>query len=136
MTNRRGKSRVGFRPALMLLEDRLVPAGRSLPFPVIAAGTDAGMPAQARLIDADTGFLLLNENPYGPSYTGGIRVALGDLTRDGYPDLVIAKGTPAGGVTRNLSWDLDALGNWNTVTTDSVEMTREHNAQNEITNQV
>ena len=136
MTNRRGKSRVGFRPALMLLEDRLVPAGRSLPFPVIAAGTDAGMPAQARLIDADTGFLLLNKNPYGPSYTGGIRVALGDLTRDGYPDLVIAKGTPAGGVTRNLSWDLDALGNWNTVTTDSVEMTREHNAQNEITNQV
>ena len=136
MTNRRGKSRVGFRPALMLLEDRLVPAGRPLPFPVIAAGTDAGMPAQARLIDADTGFLLLNENPYGPSYTGGIRVALGDLTRDGYPDLVIAKGTPAGGVTRNLSWDLDALGNWNTVTTDSVEMTREHNAQNEITNQV
>ena len=136
MTNRRGKSRVGFRPALMLLEDRLVPAGRSLPFPVIAAGTDAGVPAQARLIDADTGFLLLNKNPYGPSYTGGIRVALGDLTRDGYPDLVIAKGTPAGGVTRNLSWDLDALGNWNTVTTDSVEMTREHNAQNEITNQV
>ena len=120
----------------MLLEDRLVPAGRPLPFPVIAAGTDAGMPAQARLIDADTGFLLLNENPYGPSYTGGIRVALGDLTRDGYPDLVIAQGTPAGGVTRNLSWDLDALGNWNMVTTDSVEMTREHHAQNEITNQV
>ena len=136
MAHRRGKGRVGFRPALMLLKDRLVPAGRPLPFPVIAAGTDAGVPAQARLIDADTGFLLLNENPYGPSYTGGIRVALGDLTRDGYPDLVIAKGTPAGGVTRNLSWDLDALGNWNTVTTDSVEMTREHNAQNEITNQV
>ena len=136
MTNRRGKRRFGFRPALMLLEDRLVPAGRPLPFPVIAAGTDAGMPAQARLIDADTGFLLLNENPYGPSYTGGIRVALGDLTRDGYPDLVIAQGTPAGGVTRNLSWDLDALGNWNMVTTDSVEMTREHHAQNEITNQV
>ena len=136
MAHRRGKGRVGFRPALMLLKDRLVPAGRPLPFPVIAAGTDAGVPAQARLIDADTGFLLLNENPYGPSYTGGIRVALGDLTRDGYPDLVIAKGTPAGGVTRNLSWDLDALGNWNTVTTDSVEMTCEHNAQNEITNQV
>ena len=92
MDNRRGKGRAGFRPALMLLEDRLVPAGRPLPFPVIAAGTDAGVPAQARLIDADTGFLLLNENPYGPSYTGGIRVALGDLTRDGYPDLVIANG--------------------------------------------
>ena len=88
--------------------------------PVIAAETDAGVPTEARLIDADTGFLLLNENPYGPSYTGGIRVALGDLTRDGYPDLVIAKGTPAGEVTRNLSWDLNALGNWNTVTTDSV----------------
>jgi hypothetical protein len=46
MTNMRGKSRVGFRPALTLLEDRLVPAGRPLPFPVIAAGTDAGVPAQ------------------------------------------------------------------------------------------
>jgi hypothetical protein len=128
MDNRRGKGRVGFRPALTMLKDRLVP--------VIAAETDAGVPAKARLIDADTGFLLLNENPYGPNYTGGIRVALGDLTRDGYPDLVIAQGTPAGGVARNLSWDLGALGNWNTVTTDSVEMTREHNAQNEITNQV
>ena len=136
MDNRRGKGRVGFRPALTLLKDRLVPAARPLPFPVTAAGTDAGVPAQARLIDADTGFLLLNENPYGPNYTGGIRVALGDLTRDGYPDLVIAQGTPAGAVTRTQSWDLDALGYWNTVTTDSVEITREHNAQNEITNQV
>ena len=61
MDNRRGKGRVGFRPALTMLKDRLVP--------VIAAETDAGVPAEARLIDADTGFLLLNENPYGPNYT-------------------------------------------------------------------
>jgi hypothetical protein len=69
MTNRRGKSHVGFRPALTLLEDRLVPAGRPLPFPVIAAGTDAGVPAQARLIDADTGSLLVDKSPLGPGYT-------------------------------------------------------------------
>jgi len=53
--------------------------------------------------------------------------ALGQLTD-------YQQGTPAGAVTSNQSWDLDALGNWNTVTTDSEEMTREHNAQNEITN--
>ena len=58
------------------------------------------------------------------------------LARRKHLDLVIAQGTPAGGVARNLSWDLGAFGNWNTVTTDSVEITREHNAQNEITNQV
>ena len=53
--------------------------------------------------------------------------ALGQLTD-------YQQGTPTSAVTRTQSWDLDALGNWNTVTTDSVEMTREHNAQNEITN--
>ena len=44
------------------------------------------------------------------------------------------QGTLSGAVTRNQSWDLDPLGNWSTVTTDGVEITREHNAQNEITN--
>ena len=35
--------------------------------------------------------------------------------------------------TRSQSWDYDALGNWDSVTTDNVAETREHNEQNEIT---
>ena len=35
--------------------------------------------------------------------------------------------------TRSQSWDYDALGNWDSVTTDSVAETRGHNEQNEIT---
>ena len=31
------------------------------------------------------------------------------------------------------SWDFDALGNWDSVTTDSITQTRSHNKQNEIT---
>ena len=35
--------------------------------------------------------------------------------------------------TRSQSWDYDALGNWDSVTTDSVVESRGHNKQNEIT---
>jgi RHS repeat-associated protein len=38
-----------------------------------------------------------------------------------------------GGASRSQDWDYDALGNWDSVTTDSGTQTRNHNAQNEIT---
>ena len=38
-------------------------------------------------------------------------------------------GTPVG----EQDWSLDALGNWDSVTTDSVTQTRTHNGQNQIT---
>jgi hypothetical protein len=78
------------------LEDRTVPDGRPLPFPVIAVGPGPGDAPLVKLFDADTGAELLNLNPYAPTLRGGVRVAVGDLTRDGYPDVVTAAG-PGGG---------------------------------------
>ena len=80
---------------LLQLEDRLVPDGRPLPFPVIAVGPGAGA-GVVKLFDADTGQVLLNVTPFDNKFLGGIRVAVGDVTHDAYPDLVVAAG-PGGG---------------------------------------
>src|SRR5690606_38983080 len=39
----------------------------------------------------------------------------------------------SGTASRNQSWDLDQLGNWNSVTSDSVQENRTHNSQNQLT---
>ncbi|MFO0848771.1 MAG: hypothetical protein U0871_09485 [Gemmataceae bacterium] len=82
--------------AALPLEDRVVPAGRPLPYPVIAAGSGPGGPPDARLFDADTGGVLVDVAPFGPALAGGVRVAVADLTRDAFADLVVAAG-PGGG---------------------------------------
>lgn len=60
------------------------------------AGTDQGPPGQLRSFDA-TGNPLLTLTPYGPAFTGGVRVAVGDLTGDGHPDIVTGAGPGAAG---------------------------------------
>ena len=84
--------RIGVEP----LEDRVVPDGRPLPFPVTAAGSGIGATPIAKLFDGDTGEVLLTTTPFGSDHKGGVRVAVGDLTHDSYPDLVTAAG-PGGG---------------------------------------
>ncbi len=49
-----------------------------------------------RLLDAATGTSRAEFFAYAPSFTGGVHVALGDVTGDGVPDLVTAPG-PGGG---------------------------------------
>ncbi|HET6575529.1 MAG TPA: VCBS repeat-containing protein, partial [Fimbriiglobus sp.] len=82
------------RIAVEQLEDRVVPDGR--PLPVIAVGPEPGGRPFARMFRADTGATLLNLAPFGDAFPGGVRVAVGDLTRDGTPDLITAAG-PGGG---------------------------------------
>src|SRR5207249_368239 len=53
-----------------------------------------------RLIDADTGADLVHVTPYGDGFTGGVRVAVGDVTGDGVPDLITAPGPGGGPVVR------------------------------------
>jgi hypothetical protein len=62
----------------------------------IAVGADAGSPALVRLIDPVSQTVQSQFLAFGGNFFGGVRVAVGDVTGDGYPDLVCAAG-PSGG---------------------------------------
>jgi len=49
-----------------------------------------------RVFDAATGALKLDFLAYGPGFTGGVRVAVGDVSGDGTPDIITGAG-PGGG---------------------------------------
>jgi hypothetical protein len=56
---------------------------------VVGTATGAG---QVAVIDGTTGQLVRQFAPYGANYTGGVRVAVGDINRDGLADVVVAPG--------------------------------------------
>ncbi len=74
------------------LEDRSVPSSTG----VIALGADTGGPPVVNVTDPANGQVLYTVQAYDPSFTGGVRVAVGDVNGDGVPDLVTAAG-PGGG---------------------------------------
>jgi hypothetical protein len=77
------------------------------PTDYFAVGSDAGVPTQVSIFDAH-GTLLGSFNPFaGTGFTGGVRVATGDVNGDGIPDLIVGSGP--GGVTIVLVYDGAAL---------------------------
>ncbi|MDY3558363.1 RHS repeat-associated core domain-containing protein [Gemmata sp. JC673] len=80
------------RLGLESMEERLVPEGRPLPFPVIFAGSDAGS-ALVTAYNADTGTQRWSVTAFGDGFAGGVRVAAGDVTGDGIPDAIVAPGS-------------------------------------------
>jgi serralysin len=50
------------------------------------------------MLDAAGG--MVETFPFGPAYTGGVRVALGDITGDGIADLIVGAGDSAAGHAR------------------------------------
>ncbi|HYH65072.1 MAG TPA: vanadium-dependent haloperoxidase [Urbifossiella sp.] len=77
------------------LEPRDVPAAQ-----LAAVGTDAGEIGRAQLIDTETGVPRYSVFPFGNAFTGGVRVAAGDVTGDGVTDLVAAPGAGGGPVVK------------------------------------
>src|SRR5262249_53765224 len=73
------------------LTERVVPAATHF----YAVGEDIGGPAIVRVYNED-GSPARAITPYAPGFTGGARVATGDVTGDGTDDVVIAPG-PGGG---------------------------------------
>src|SRR4051812_17717478 len=77
---------------LDVLEDRSLPSSTKL----IAFGADAGGGPHVRVLNAATGAEVRSFFAYDPSFTGGVRVAVGDVTRDGIDDIVTAAGRGGG----------------------------------------
>jgi hypothetical protein len=61
-----------------------------------AVGADAGGGPQVNVYDARTGALTFAFFAYTPAFSGGVRVAVGDINGDGTPDIITAPG-PGGG---------------------------------------
>ena len=75
------------RLALEPLESRDVPSTS-----LIAVGADAGGGPRVTVLDRSTGAVVQDFFAYDSSFTGGVRVAVGDFNGDGTPDIVTAPG--------------------------------------------
>ncbi|HLW67385.1 MAG TPA: CAP domain-containing protein, partial [Gemmataceae bacterium] len=65
--------------------------GSSFNGQVYAVGSNAGTAGTVTIYDAATGAVKFFLNPYG-NFTGGVRVAVGDLAGNGVPDVIVAPG--------------------------------------------
>ncbi|MGL6073697.1 MAG: hypothetical protein ACRC8S_05995 [Fimbriiglobus sp.] len=63
---------------------------------IFAVGADIGGGPRVRVYDAITKEVLFDRFVYAPEFTGGVRVATGDVTGDGVPDLVVSAGFGGG----------------------------------------
>ena len=70
---------------------------------LIAVGADAPGGPHVRVYESGTGVLRHNFFPYEPTFTGGVRVAVGDLNQDGVDDIVTIPAT--GGAPRVRIFD-------------------------------
>ncbi len=70
---------------------------------LIATGADAGGGPHVRVYEAGTSILKFNFFPYEPTFTGGVRVAVGDVNGDGVDDIITIP--EAGGAARLRVYD-------------------------------
>lgn len=83
---------------LEYLDDRIVPA--LLSNATIVVGSDAGGPPLVRLIDPVTQNLQSQFLAFEPTFSGGVRVATGDVNGDGQPDLIVTPSNGGGPVVK------------------------------------
>ena len=81
--------------------------------PLYAAGSSSGGPGIVSVFSPTTGSTLLQFAPFG-AYTGGVKVAVGDVNGDGYDDLIVMAGTgPLNGLVQIYSGqDFSLLGSY------------------------
>jgi uncharacterized protein (TIGR03118 family) len=66
-----------------------------------AVGADAGGGPEVKVYNASTNALIYDFFAYSTSFTGGVRVAVGDVNGDGIPDIITVPG-PGGGPEVNI----------------------------------
>jgi len=57
-----------------------------------AAAVGRGGPPVVKVSDVAAGILKYDFNAFDPSFTGGVRVAVGDVNGDGVPDIIVGQG--------------------------------------------
>jgi FG-GAP-like repeat/FG-GAP repeat len=78
------------------IETNLSPQVRTRgPQAIVAVGVDSGAPPIVQVIDAETGQLLYRILAYPVGFSGGVRVAVGDVNGDLTPDIITAPGRGA-----------------------------------------
>src|SRR5262249_2542116 len=75
---------------------------------IITAADHGGGP-DIRVFDGATGNLILEFMAYDPRFTGGVRLATGDVNGDGVPDIITAPGVGGGPDVRVFSGTSGAL---------------------------
>lgn len=85
-----------FTPRLEALENRIALAGA-----LIATGAGAGGSPNVRIFNAETNQETASFFAYNEAFTGGVRVAVADITADGVPDYITGAG-PGGGPQVNV----------------------------------
>jgi protocatechuate 3,4-dioxygenase beta subunit len=64
----------------------------------VVVGTGPGVGTQVQVLDGTDRHVLFTVSPFEASFTGGVFVAVGDITGDGKPDLVVTPGEGGGPV--------------------------------------
>ena len=97
MSRRRTRLSLGPEP----LELRVVPA--FLSGAQVITASDSGGPPVVRLLDPQTGTVDRQFLAFAADFTGGVRVAVGDVNGDGVTDLVLGAGPGGGSAVRAVS---------------------------------
>src|SRR5262249_45659387 len=63
---------------------------------LVVTGADTGGGPHVIVRDAASGAVLFSFFAFAPNFTGGVRVATGDINGDGAPDIVVAAGAGGG----------------------------------------
>jgi hypothetical protein len=71
---------------------------------LVVVGPGNGGGAEVRVLNAQTGALVVDYFPFGPFWTGSISVGLGDIDGDGIPDVVVGAGP--GGAPRVIAYSI------------------------------